>query len=90
MLVQVVRLLLGAGCRVNALDVAGHSAVFHASGASSDEMCHAALRLMCAGGGDVNVQNRLEASLPKITRWRFLSCLFRTEHDSDPHHGDAG
>lgn len=53
-----VKLLVEAGCRVNARDVAGHTALFHSSGASSDEACHEALKIMCSAGGDINLQNR--------------------------------
>ena len=43
---------------MNARDVAGHTALFHSSGASSDEACHEALKVMCSAGGDINLQNR--------------------------------
>jgi hypothetical protein len=58
---DVIRLLLQQGAAVNARDVAGHTACFHASGISSNADTLDVLQILVAAKGDVNLPNRFGA-----------------------------
>ena len=58
---EIISLLLQHGAAVNAKDIAGHTACFHASGSASTEDTLEVLQILVAAKGDVNSPNRFGA-----------------------------
>jgi hypothetical protein len=59
---KVAALLIKHGAQLNAKDIAGHTACFHASGEDANPITLEILKLLIAAKGDVNATNRVGKS----------------------------